>query len=387
MQFGVFDHIEHLPGVPLDQLYCERLDQIRLLDESGFYAYHLAEHHTPAVHSMAPSQNVFLAAVAERTERLRFGPCVYVLPLHHPLRLIEEVSMLDQLSGGRLELGVGRGGVLEAYFWGQESDPETNEARYDETLAILRHGLSHDALTYDGRFHQFDAVPMRLRPKQTPYPPLWYMRNPETAAEGGMNCIIVGSLDGLEANVVRYRRLWAEHQGEGALTLQGTEPKIGLVMHLVLADSDKEAVAAARPAWEAYRWNLSTPRRLEAERRRLTQFLGRFDSGDGGGGQPERHKAVDERSDLEAELTRLDEPNRAQRQTRRRAPGEINPGVAAGSPETIRRWLDEYIATGANYFVASFQWGNLSHAQAMRSVELFASEVMPSVPASSSTVD
>ena len=387
MEFGVFDHIEHLPSVPLDQLYRERLDQVRLLDESGFYAYHLAEHHTPAVHSMAPSQNVFLAAVAERTEQLRFGPCVYVLPLHHPLRLIEEVSMLDQLSGGRLELGVGRGGVLEAYFWGQESDPETNEARYHETLAILREGLSHEDLTYDGRFHQFDAVPMRLRPKQKPYPPLWYMRNPATAAEGGMNCVIVGSLDGLEANVVRYQRLWTEHQGQGALTIQGTEPKIGLVMHLVVADSDEEAVAAARPAWEAYRWNLSTPRRLEAERRRLTQFLGRFDSGDGSGGQPERHKAVAERRDLEAELSRLDVPNQTERKTRRRAPGEINPGVAAGSPETIRRWLDEYIATGANYFVASFQWGSLSHAQAMRSVELFAREVMPSVPTSSSTID
>ena len=130
MRFGVFDHIEPVPGLRLDQIYRERLIQIERLDAAGFYAYHLAEHHTPAVHSLAPSQNVFLGRVAQRTRRLRFGPCVYVLPLHHPLRLIEEISMLDNLSDGRLEIGVGRGGVMEAYFWGQEADSETNYARY-----------------------------------------------------------------------------------------------------------------------------------------------------------------------------------------------------------------------------------------------------------------
>ncbi|HYS18312.1 MAG TPA: LLM class flavin-dependent oxidoreductase, partial [Candidatus Binatia bacterium] len=121
LRFGVFDHIEPVPGQRLDQIYRERLVQIERLDRAGFYGYHLAEHHTPAIHSLAPSQNVFLGSVAQRTTRMRFGPCVYVLPLHHPLRLIEEISMLDNLSDGRLEIGVGRGGVMEAYFWGQEA--------------------------------------------------------------------------------------------------------------------------------------------------------------------------------------------------------------------------------------------------------------------------
>src|SRR5690349_14346644 len=144
VQVGVFDHIEHLPGVTLEELYANRLLQLEALDRGGFFAYHLAEHHTPAVHSMAPSQNVFLAAASQRTERLRFGPGVYVLPLHHPLRLIEEISMLDNLSGGRLEIGVGRGGVLEAYFWGQDSDIDTNAARYEETLEVIQRGLAND---------------------------------------------------------------------------------------------------------------------------------------------------------------------------------------------------------------------------------------------------
>src|SRR5213594_1739606 len=205
LRFGVFDHIEPVPGQRLDQIYRERLVQIERLDRAGFYAYHLAEHHTPAIHSLAPSQNVFLGSVAQRTTRMRFGPCVYVLPLHHPLRLIEEISMLDNLSDGRLEIGVGRGGVMEAYFWGQEADPETNYARYLETLAIIREGLSHDQLTYAGRFHSFENLPMYLRPLQKPYPPMWYMRNPVTAAMEGMHTIIVGSLDGLAVAVPRDR--------------------------------------------------------------------------------------------------------------------------------------------------------------------------------------
>ena len=100
--------------------------------------------------------------------------------------------MLDHLSNGRLEIGVGRGGVMEAYFWGQEGDEHVNARRYEEVLGALKAGLAHDELNFKGEFYAFDEVPMRLRPLQRPTPPFWYMRNPETAAIGGMNCI--GSL-------------------------------------------------------------------------------------------------------------------------------------------------------------------------------------------------
>jgi alkanesulfonate monooxygenase SsuD/methylene tetrahydromethanopterin reductase-like flavin-dependent oxidoreductase (luciferase family) len=374
IRFGVFDHIEHLPGTPLFRLYEDRLQLMEALDQAGFFAYHLAEHHTPAVHSMAPSQNVFLSAAAQRTRRLRFGPGVYVLPLHHPLRLIEEVSMLDHLSGGRLELGVGRGGVLEAYFWGQEGDEATNRQRYDETLEVLRRGLSHDQLDFKGRFYSFDDVPMRLRPLQTPTPPFWYMRNPEVAAEQGMNCIVVGSLDTLQANVVRYHRLWSQHNAT-PLTVQGREPLIGLVVHILLAQDEQQAITEAKPAAEAYSWNLGTPRRLEAERRKLTQFV----NAEGTGPRPQppaRHLAPEERRDLDASLAKLAEEERKQRDARRRTPGGL-PGYVVGTADTVRAYFDEYMTTGANYMVLSFQWGNLNHAQAMRSIKLFREHLMP----------
>jgi alkanesulfonate monooxygenase SsuD/methylene tetrahydromethanopterin reductase-like flavin-dependent oxidoreductase (luciferase family) len=373
IRFGVFDHIEHLPGVPLHELYENRLKQMEALDEAGFFAYHLAEHHTPAVHSMAPSQNVFLSSAAQRTKRLRFGPGVYVLPLHHPLRLIEEVCMLDHLSGGRLELGVGRGGVLEAFFWGQEGDEATNAQRYEETLGALRAGLANDELTFEGQFYNFDRVPMRLRPLQKPTPSFWYMRNPETAAQNGMNCIVVGSLDVLEANVVRYRRLWREHNAS-VLTLQQREPMIGLVVHVLLDDDEQRAIATAEPAAKAYGYNLSAPRRLEAQRRGLTQFT--QPTGGVRPVGPDRHRAVEERRDLDASLAALAEQERQQRDARRRTPGGI-PGFVVGTPETVSDYFDEYLKTGANYMVLSFQWGSLSHEDAMRSIRLFKDELMP----------
>ena len=375
IRFGVFDHIEHLPGVPLNRLFEERLTQMEALDEAGVFSYHLAEHHTPAVHSMAPSQNVFLAAAAQRTRRLRFGPCVYVLPLHHPLRLIEEVSMLDHLSGGRLELGVGRGGVLEAFFWGQEGDEKANRQRYEETLAALRLGLANDELSYQGQFYSFDRVPMRLRPLQQPTPPFWYMRNPETAAEHGMSCVVVGSLDTLEANVVRYRKLWPQHN-PSELTVQGRPPLIGLVVHVLLHEDEQQAVAEAQPAARAYLWNLGTPRRLEAERRGLTQFTRPTREGGGRPRTPDRHVAPEERRDLDASIASLSDDERRQRDDRRRSPGGI-PGFVVGTPESVRPYFDEYLKTGANYMVLSFQWGDLSHAQAMRSIRLFHEHLMP----------
>ena len=252
--------------------------------------------------------------MAQRTRRLRFGPCVYVLPLHHPLRLIEEISMLDNLSDGRLEIGVGRGGVMEAYFWGQEADSETNYARYLETLAIMREGLSHDQLTYSGRFHSFEQLPMYLRPLQKPYPPLWYMRNPVTAAMEGMHTIIVGSLDGLAAAVPRYRAAWEEHQGAGRPDRAGRRADDRPRRPPGVAETNEEAMEAAKPAWEKYRWNLAAPRRLEAEKRGLTQFQSTKDGsfgfvGDRPAGLPTRET----RRDIDAELERFDQQKRRDR--------------------------------------------------------------------------
>jgi alkanesulfonate monooxygenase SsuD/methylene tetrahydromethanopterin reductase-like flavin-dependent oxidoreductase (luciferase family) len=374
LQFGVFDHIEHIPGVPLDRLYEERLQQLEVLDHAGFHCYFVAEHHTPAIHAMAPSQNVFLAAASQRTTQLHLGPGVYVLPLYHPLRLIEEISMLDNLTQGRLELGVGRGGVFEAFFWGQGYDDDENRAHFEETLAIVQQGLSKDVLSYEGRFISFDEVPMRLRPLQQPYPPFWYMRNSTTAAERGMNALFTGTLDQIEANVMRYRKVWAERWGEDAPNAQGRQPWMGASIFLVVAETDEEARRIGEPAYEAFSWNLGTPRRVEAERRNL----GRLFNAPSGHARltelAESHVPEEEMRRIEERLSGLSDSEREERARRRQHNG-VRPLYV--SPQSMRAYLDEYLTTGANYLCLSFQFGDLSHEQAMRSIELFTEEVMP----------
>src|SRR5260370_12830650 len=98
MRFGIFDHRDD-SGRRLGTHFEERLRLIEAYDQAGFYGYHLAEHHNTPL-GYAPSPGLFLSAVAQRTKQLRFGPMVYLLPLYHPLRLIDEVCMLDQMSGG-----------------------------------------------------------------------------------------------------------------------------------------------------------------------------------------------------------------------------------------------------------------------------------------------
>jgi alkanesulfonate monooxygenase SsuD/methylene tetrahydromethanopterin reductase-like flavin-dependent oxidoreductase (luciferase family) len=107
LTFGLFGHLDRREA-SLTQIYEDRLQLLEAADAAGFYSYHLAEHHITPL-GMAPSPSLLLASAAQRTRRLRLGPLVYLLPLYHPLRLIEEICMLDHLSGGRLDVGVGRG--------------------------------------------------------------------------------------------------------------------------------------------------------------------------------------------------------------------------------------------------------------------------------------
>src|SRR5262245_13516114 len=149
MQFGIFDHLDR-NELPLAAFYEQRLQLTEAYDEAGFYSYHLAEHHfTPL--GMAPSPSVFLASIAQRTKRLRFGPLVYALPLHHPLRVLEEICMLDHLSGGRLDIGFGRGSVPYEIAYYSQNVPR-REQIYRERLEIILQAFSSDVLTFKGEF-------------------------------------------------------------------------------------------------------------------------------------------------------------------------------------------------------------------------------------------
>src|SRR5262245_48473073 len=116
---------------------------------------------------MAPSPRLFLAAAAQRTRRIRLGPLVYLLPLYAPVRLLEEIWMLAPRSGGRREVAVGRAVSPSelAHFGVGAAEART---RFDEALAVLVAGLSHERLTFRGRHFRYEDVPMELRPLQRP---------------------------------------------------------------------------------------------------------------------------------------------------------------------------------------------------------------------------
>ncbi len=238
MKFGVFDHMDE-GGVSLEQQFEERLKLIEAYDRFNFYAYHLAEHHgTPL--GLAPSPGIFMAAVAQRTKRLRFGPLVYSLPLYHPIRLIEEICMLDQLSGGRFELGVGRGvSPIEVGFYGV--DPAAGSRQFPEALQLIKKGLTVDELTFNGEFYNFEKVPMVLHPLQKPYPPLWYgVVAPEGTHWAALeNAHMVTLLPTAGARIVidRYQSEWA-----GFGKSEEDLPLMGVMRLVVLADTEAKSL-------------------------------------------------------------------------------------------------------------------------------------------------
>src|SRR3954471_1640833 len=170
MEFGVFDHVDRA-GTPLQQFFEERIQIAQAYERFGFFCYHIAEHHfTPL--GMAASPGIFLSSVAQRTKTLRFGPLVYILPFYHPLRLAEEICMLDHLSGGRLELGIGRGiSPVEAAYYGEASDFTVSRETFAETWKIIHDSFSQKRVSFQGKYRHAADVPIELDTLQKPHPP------------------------------------------------------------------------------------------------------------------------------------------------------------------------------------------------------------------------
>jgi alkanesulfonate monooxygenase SsuD/methylene tetrahydromethanopterin reductase-like flavin-dependent oxidoreductase (luciferase family) len=340
IQFGIFDWIDHNSGLGLPELYEQRLRMLEYADEARFWCYHLAEHHgTPL--GMAPAPNLFLAAAAQRTSRLRLGSLVQLLPLNNPLRNIEEVCVLDGLSNGRLELGVGRGiSAPELALYGLTS--EEARARFNECLDIMVMGLATGYVTYSGQYYHYDNVKLPVRPVQQPYPPLWYpTSNVSTVpwiAQQGFSSLFGFSRTTLEetaAVFAEHRAMRAGQRGNGAgLNSHVAEPKFGVSRHIYVAATDAEALDTARTAYTEFDTNFTD--------------------------RPAVRVAASRRGDFETAL----------------AAGSIY----AGSPETVRAQVQQFFdATGANYFVGVFAYGNLTTDQVLNSMRLFAHEVIPNV--------
>ncbi len=343
MKFGLFDHIEQADR-PLATTFDERLEFAIAADQMDFYALHLAEHHCTPLNAV-PVPGVYMGALARLTKNLRFGPLVYLLPLYSPLRLIEEICMLDHLSRGRIEVGVGRGVSPFELNYHRVAHEDSREIFLD-AYACLQKGLTSETLTYEGKYYTYKDVPMALRPLQAPHPAFWYGSSNAIGAtfagEQGMHFTANGGTEHAKGNIDAYRAALAKRGGAAA------QPKpefrggaaIGLLRHIVVADTDAEARRIMKPAFEHHLKSLNWIRNLNGS----TEFTSRLNV----------HRGID----FEA--------------------CEANGMVIAGSPETVRRKIEAQVGElGINYLLGYMFFGTLSLPDALRSLQLFGREVMP----------
>jgi alkanesulfonate monooxygenase SsuD/methylene tetrahydromethanopterin reductase-like flavin-dependent oxidoreductase (luciferase family) len=344
IQFGIFDHIEMHGDKPTDEIYEQRIAFLKRAEEGGFHAFHLAEHHGHAL-SICPTATVFLAALARETTRLKLIPTVVCLPLHHPVRVFEELTMLDVISHGRLELGTGKGITpFEHLQFGHP--PGEAAARSHDTLTMLLEAWETGIISSEASaFYDFQELQLPFKPVQHPYPPLWTAGNVETAGRGGHNFIFPAPIP--PPMRARYDELRAEsRQQPGHQNPHVTEPWIAQCQALVIAETDEEAEAIAHRAWATY---------LEV----LTRARGTI--------PPHRQR----------ELPELDNPLAKEMLTGDPLEKEL---LVAGSVDRVRDYYVEQAARGiANYFILMIPFGDMTNEELDYTLDAFIAEVIPAV--------
>lgn len=336
-QFGIFDHMERRAQESVADLFEGRLRFLEAADAVGIRTYHLAEHHATPL-GMAPSPGLFLSSVAQRTKRLRFGPLLYLLPLYEPLRLIEEIGMLDQLSNGRLELGVGRGASPYELAYYNVPFLESKHM-FEESIEILRKGLRNPRLNHSGEKYVYRDVPMEVAPLQQPNPPFWFGAfsppNAQFAGNLGMNAVCGGTNKMVRNLKTLYEEARVAARGsEHDLNPHVENPVFGAFRHCFVGETDASAETLAKPAYADYYDNLM---KLWRDFNSVNTLF-----------TPD----LDEARGFDVAIT--------------------------GSPETVRAEIERYFEESASdYLVLAFCWGSLSQAQSDQSFELFAREVLP----------
>lgn len=332
MKFGVTDHMDRR-DVPLAQQYDDRLRLAEECERSGWiYALHINEHHgTPL--GMAPSPSVFLAALAQRTKTVKLGTTVFTLAMYNPYRLFDEICMIDQLSHGRLQLGVGRGiSPIELGFMGVPFE-DANEM-YAEALEVLMRCFAGGVLNFTGKHYRYSNVPIVLETMQKPHPPFWYgIGSPETtvwATQHNVNLLTNHLASSARVLHDRYVEEWALARKDPA-----DFPFFGTSKHIVVADTDEEAIRIGRPAHQRWIYHNTLLNR---------QFNGK------------RHRAT---------IEDFDEAREA--------------GIVfAGSPTTVRDGLVKFIEESRiNYLACRIAFGDLTFEQSKRTLDLLTTQVFP----------
>jgi alkanesulfonate monooxygenase SsuD/methylene tetrahydromethanopterin reductase-like flavin-dependent oxidoreductase (luciferase family) len=345
MRFGTFSYNQARPWVTERQAFEELLSQIELTEQMGFAEAWFAEHHH-SDYGMLSSPNLIIATLAPRTERLRMGNLVSVLPLYDPMRFAEECAILDILTNGRLNVGLGRGVPKDDMK--HRLDRETAQARFDEGLEILARAWSGETFTYSGKAWGYQDISCRPQPLQKPHPPIYYgassPESPAMVARRGWNLALS------RQPIANCARAIASYRAErAALGNPAGGGNTIMVRDVYVAESDerawKESIPELTRFWQLAAENFWRGDSLSADDlTKLTERYGYFPGG--------------------LTLKRLDEWGTS----------------LIGSPETVTKKARAMIETARpDCLVGMFSFGGLRHEQVMRSIELFGTKVMPAL--------
>lgn len=347
MKFGHFCLPTFFPDVDGDPgtLMRRWVDLLAESETLGFDSLWANEHHHDAYGGIIPSPPTMLAALSQRTKRVRLGTSIVVLPLHSPLEIAEQMAMVDLMSGGRVELGIGRGFVAFDYDrLGISRDD--SQARMYEQLDVILKAWSGEPFSHHGKYYTFDTLQLWPRPEQRPHPPVWLScsNTPasfEWAGSKGLSILTVAyrGVDFLVANNQLYRNAWKK-AGHPADKL-----RIATHYHCILSDSRAEARDIARRAWQRY---------MDA----TTHTLDRLAA-------DKAYRADPRRAQIDEDAKNIDKMADDLR-------------IIAGTPDDAVTLLERaQDKMGFTQVDCTFWFGGITHAQAQRSLRLFAEGVIP----------
>jgi alkanesulfonate monooxygenase SsuD/methylene tetrahydromethanopterin reductase-like flavin-dependent oxidoreductase (luciferase family) len=330
-------------------VYDSGLEQMLAAESLGYHSVWIAEHHFND-YGLCPAPPVLASFLAARTTTLRLGMGVSLLPLHHPVDLAEQLAVLDVVSGGRLDVGIGRGGTLQDYQTFR-TDRADSRLRVEEGIALMQRAWSGQPFDFDGRFHSAERLHVRPRPVQRPHPPLFVAANSEDSV---LSAARLG-LPTLSSFFVPVPELQRRH---------------GLYREAALAAGRAEAEVESleRRAWGMRVVHIG-PTRDEALRAAEAPFMGYQQKmavlrSDGTGGSVP--------GSFDRSLLRL-----------RSFPDYLADGWALiGTAGEVRDGLQQYLdATGYQHVLLIMALPGLETPLALRSMRLFVEQVAPAVRA------
>ena len=236
-------------SVALEDVYQRALDRIEVMDRTGYDAVWLAEHHFSG-YSVCPSVHVMAAHVAARTQNLRIGTAVTLAAFYHPLRIAEEVALLDVLTGGRINWGAGRG-FDPREFAVFDVPTEESSDRFREAVEIVLAAWTNERLTWEGRFHHYQDVEVLPKPQQQPHPPTWVAATSPSAIDwaGGRGLSILMDPHSSHSEIARKLDRYGDALGKAGHQLDGRELPIGRLVAVAETDAKAEEIARRGAEW------------------------------------------------------------------------------------------------------------------------------------------